>query len=171
VNPKPTDRLPFTEVLGIPVAECPPNHYQLLGLRPLESDANLIRDAVTQKLSAIESGNFGQDGESVTQYVRMVASVLENQELKEVYDSTYYSKTLVANKSNNDSTSQESPEASARPKILSANEMLPGPVRLASKKKTPVNLMTYLVWGGFITIAILSHIALSSFLLSYLPSN
>jgi len=45
--PEPFD--PYYDWLGIPPEDGPPDHYQLLGIRQFESDANIIRAAAEQR--------------------------------------------------------------------------------------------------------------------------
>ena len=46
---------PYHVWLGIPPEEQPPNHYRLLGLRPLETNADVISNALDQRRAFLRS--------------------------------------------------------------------------------------------------------------------
>ena len=51
--PEPFD--PYHVWLGIPPEEQPPNHYRLLGLRPFETNADVISNALDQRRAFLRS--------------------------------------------------------------------------------------------------------------------
>lgn len=53
---------PYSEWLGIPAAEHPPNHYRLLGLKTFESDPNVIDAAATKQIAFVQGRAKGPDG-------------------------------------------------------------------------------------------------------------
>jgi formylglycine-generating enzyme required for sulfatase activity len=50
---------PYHRWLGIPPAEQPPNHYRLLGLSQFETDPEVIRDAVFQRIAHVRTYQLG----------------------------------------------------------------------------------------------------------------
>lgn len=51
---------PYYKWLGIPPEEQPPNHYRLLGLAKYETDADVVENAVDQRMSHIRSFQSGK---------------------------------------------------------------------------------------------------------------
>lgn len=80
------DVLLYTEILGIPRVECPPNHYRLIGLPVFESNTSVIQEAVNQTLLTIKHGNHGKYGDAMEKEVQKAAGLLLNPGLKEAYD-------------------------------------------------------------------------------------
>ncbi|HEX5106626.1 MAG TPA: hypothetical protein VFV87_22555, partial [Pirellulaceae bacterium] len=53
---------PYHKWLGIPPEEQPPHHYRLLGIKPLESDPDVIESAADQRMVHLRSFQAGQYG-------------------------------------------------------------------------------------------------------------
>ena len=53
---------PYHKWLGIPADEQPPSLYRLLGLRPFESDADVIDTAADQRMSLLKTFQGGKHG-------------------------------------------------------------------------------------------------------------
>jgi hypothetical protein len=54
---------PYHRWLGIPPKDQPPNHYRLLGIERFESDQEVIRDAVEQRMAHVRTYQLGQYSE------------------------------------------------------------------------------------------------------------
>ena len=81
---------PYEAWLGIPPQDQPPNHYRLLGVRPLEADAGMISaaaDARTQHLQSFAAGPGGEIARRLLQEVAASKNFLLNPQKKSVYDS------------------------------------------------------------------------------------
>lgn len=78
--------LVYHKVLGIPLKDCPPNHYQLLGIDSAETDAAIIRQAAIQRLQQIKLGNLGEIGEALDRRIRKVAKIILDPNTRAKYD-------------------------------------------------------------------------------------
>lgn len=80
---------PYHKWLGIPPAEQPPNHYRLLGIASLESDADVIDAAAEQRMTFLQNIAQGPQVEHSQRLLNEVAAArlcLLNQERKTEYD-------------------------------------------------------------------------------------
>src|SRR5437868_14279186 len=83
---------PYYVWLGIPPEESAqggPNHYRLLGLRPLESNADVISNAVDQRrtfLRTMQSGKRGAQSQQLLNEVSAAGVCLLNPDKKSRYD-------------------------------------------------------------------------------------
>ncbi|PQO41033.1 hypothetical protein [Blastopirellula marina] len=80
------ENLVYHKALGIPLQDCPPNHYQFLGIDPAETDAAIIRQAAIQRLQQIKSGDLGEIGEALDRRIRKVAKIILDPNLRAKYD-------------------------------------------------------------------------------------
>lgn len=82
---------PYHVWLGIPPEEQPPNHYRLLGLRALESDPEVISNALDQRLAFLRTFQGGKRSglsQKLLNEVSAAGVVLLNPQKKERYDCT-----------------------------------------------------------------------------------
>jgi len=80
------------ELLGIPLVECPANHYRLLGLDLFEADADKIHAAVLRRVAELRKYALHSDPDRVRRVqdllneVSRAGTVLESPDGKRVYD-------------------------------------------------------------------------------------
>src|SRR5262245_7098952 len=89
---------PYHVWLGIPPEEQPPNHYRLLGLRLMESDADVISNALDQRLAflrTLQAGKRGALSQKLLNEVSAAGVVLLNRERKEHYDQSLRGPAIV----------------------------------------------------------------------------
>jgi|GEM_PF-3970394 len=89
---------PYHVWLGIPPEEQPPNHYRLLGLRLLESDSDVISNALDQRLAflrTLQAGKRGALSQKLLNEVSTAGVVLLNREKKEQYDQSLRGPAIV----------------------------------------------------------------------------
>src|SRR5687767_13025597 len=87
---------PYHVWLGIPPEEQPPNHYRLLGLRALESDPEVISNALDQRLAFLRTFQAGKRGalsQKLLNEVSAAGVVLLNPQKKEHYDAAMRART------------------------------------------------------------------------------
>src|SRR5437667_10491478 len=80
---------PYHVWLGIPPEEQPPNHYRLLGVRPLETNADVISNALDQRrafLRSVQSGKRGAQSQQLLNEVSAAGVVLLDTAKKARYD-------------------------------------------------------------------------------------
>ena len=65
---------PYHVWLGIPPEEQPPNHYRLLGLRPLETNADVISNALDQRRAFLRSAQGGKRAAQSQQLLNEVSA-------------------------------------------------------------------------------------------------
>jgi hypothetical protein len=65
---------PYHVWLGIPPEEQPPNHYRLLGLRPLEANADVISNALDQRRAFLRSVQAGKRAAQSQQLLNEVSA-------------------------------------------------------------------------------------------------
>ncbi|RCS44008.1 hypothetical protein DTL42_18670, partial [Bremerella cremea] len=84
----------YTEILGIPPHDCPPNHYRLLGLNNFERDPATIEVALNARVQLIKNARHGAAAESFIRHVQEVGNLLLTPHLKEAYDGILLQQTL-----------------------------------------------------------------------------
>lgn len=80
---------PYWQWLAIPPAEQPPDHYRLLGLRPFESDRQIIARAVRLRIDHVRAFDDGRRHDAVERLLKHLsaaADTLRNPTLKAQYD-------------------------------------------------------------------------------------
>lgn len=80
---------PYSKWLGIPPAEQPPNHYRLLGLKPLEANPEVIArgaDRVAVHLQKFSTGQFAAPSQKLLQEVAAAKQCLLQPAAKAAYD-------------------------------------------------------------------------------------
>jgi hypothetical protein len=80
---------PLHRWLGIPPEEQPPNHYRLLGLKPLEGDPNVIEAAVDQRMAYVRQAAVGKNAvhsQTVLNLLSAARTCLLQPEKKAAYD-------------------------------------------------------------------------------------
>ncbi len=80
---------PYHVWLGIPPHEQPPHHYRLLGVRPLESDADAIANAADQRMAHLRTFQTGRRAKLAEKLLNQMASArvcLLNPDKKAAYD-------------------------------------------------------------------------------------
>jgi len=80
---------PYYTWLGIPPEEQPPHHYRLLGLRPLEDNADVIQHAADRQMAHLRSFQAGKHGPLSQKVLNEVAAAricLLNANRKAAYD-------------------------------------------------------------------------------------
>src|SRR5438876_9166209 len=80
---------PYHVWLGIPPEEQPPNHYRLLGLRPLETNADVISNALDQRrsfLRSVQAGKRAAQSQQLLNEVSAAGVMLLDQAKKIRYD-------------------------------------------------------------------------------------
>src|SRR5438876_2852110 len=65
---------PYHVWLGIPPEEQPPNHYRLLGLRPFETNADVISNALDQRRAFLRSVQAGKRAAQSQQLLNEVSA-------------------------------------------------------------------------------------------------
>lgn len=108
---------PYYKWLGIPPEEQPPNHYRLLGLRLLEDDVDVIRNAALRQSAYLRNLQVGPHAELTERLLNEIAAAkgcLQDPQRKAEYDAT-----LVA-ASSNGPVGAPPPAASAAPLTASA---------------------------------------------------
>ena len=58
---------PYEQWLGIPPEEQPPNHYRLLGIKPLEENRDVIWKAARRQVSSLQKRAASSDSPFVEQ--------------------------------------------------------------------------------------------------------
>ncbi|MCI0357899.1 MAG: hypothetical protein L0211_05345, partial [Planctomycetaceae bacterium] len=53
---------PYHKWLGIPPEEQPPHHYRLLGIKPFETDPDVVESAADQRMRHLRSLAAGKNG-------------------------------------------------------------------------------------------------------------
>jgi hypothetical protein len=80
------------ELLGIPLEECPPNHYTLLGLELFESEADKIHATFLRRIATLRKYALDPDPKRARKIQEMLneisraGAVLESPQIKQVYD-------------------------------------------------------------------------------------
>jgi hypothetical protein len=80
---------PYYTWLGIPPEDQPPHHYRLLGLEPLESDRDVIINAVNQRMAHVKtklSGEHAAEARDLLRKVSAARNCLLTRQTKEEYD-------------------------------------------------------------------------------------
>jgi hypothetical protein len=80
---------PYRKWLGIPKAQQPPTHYQILGLVHGEDDADVIEEAAIRQTTHVRAYQVGPNGEVCTRILNEIArarQVLLNAESRAAYD-------------------------------------------------------------------------------------
>src|SRR5262245_23076345 len=80
---------PYHKWLAIPAGERPPTHYQLLGVAPTETDAEVIEEAVLQRTAHLRAYQLGPHAQECTRLLNEIAHakvVLLNPEKRKEYD-------------------------------------------------------------------------------------
>lgn len=80
------EALLYSEILGIPKEECPPDHYRLLDLPKFEPNPATIQKAITDRLMWVRQGNHGKYGLAMENEIQRVGNLLLNPDLKLAYD-------------------------------------------------------------------------------------
>lgn len=86
---------PYHKWLGIPREEQPPTHYRLLGIRPFESDPDVIEAAAEQRMAHLRSRQAGQHAAFSQQLLNQIAAArleLLIPERKREYDRNLHQK-------------------------------------------------------------------------------
>ena len=100
---------PYHKWLGIPPEEQPADHYRLLGVAQLESDADVITGASDQRMQFLLTMQTGEHSKLVDKLLNEIANAkacLLNKEKKAAYDKRLRAKTAVEEKR---------PESTAKP--------------------------------------------------------
>jgi hypothetical protein len=80
---------PYQAWLGILTSEQPPNHYQLLGIEPHETDSERIKEAALRQTSRLRALQLGPHAELCTRLLNEIAqarATLANPKSREEYD-------------------------------------------------------------------------------------
>jgi len=80
---------PYYVWLGIPSEEQPPNHYRLLGIRPFESDPDVISHAADRQMAHVRSlqmGQHAQEAQRILNELSVARLCLLNVKKKAAYD-------------------------------------------------------------------------------------
>ncbi len=80
---------PYHKWLGIPPEEQPANHYRLLGIKPFESDLDLVESAADQRMAHLRTHQTGKQGALSQKLLNEVAAAkicLMNPVKKAAYD-------------------------------------------------------------------------------------
>src|SRR5690348_8261942 len=80
---------PYHKWMGIPKGERPPTHYQLLGIAPTETDAEVIKEAALRQTAQVRVYQSGPHSELCTRVLNEIAqarAVLLNAKLRREYD-------------------------------------------------------------------------------------
>jgi len=92
---------PYHKWLGIPPEEQPADHYRLLGVAQLESDADVITGASDQRMQFLLTMQTGEHSKLVDKLLNEIANAkvcLLNKEKKAAYDKRLRTKTAVEEK-------------------------------------------------------------------------
>ncbi len=92
---------PYHKWLGIPLKDQPPDHYRLLGVAQLESDADVITGASDQRMQFLLTMQTGEHSKLVDKLLNEIANAkacLLNKEKKAAYDKRLRTKTAVEEK-------------------------------------------------------------------------
>jgi hypothetical protein len=82
---------PYYTWLGIPPEEQPANHYRLLGLRAFEANADVISNALDQRLAHLKTLQAGKNAalsQTLLNEVSAAGACLLSREKKAQYDAT-----------------------------------------------------------------------------------
>jgi hypothetical protein len=80
---------PYTEWLGIPVEEQPPNYYRLLGVALFEQNLQLIHDSADYRMRAVHSqvnSPYGAYVQPMIDLIRQAHTCLLNPQYRAAYD-------------------------------------------------------------------------------------
>ena len=80
---------PYYTWLGIPPDEQPPNHYRLLGVKPFETNQDVIANAVDRQVMHIrtfQQGKFADQSQAVLNKISAARVCLLNPDSKSAYD-------------------------------------------------------------------------------------
>ena len=66
---------PYHRWLGIPPAEQPPNHYQLLGLNLFEPDGDVIENSADRQMMHVRSFQSGEHSDDSQKLVKEISKV------------------------------------------------------------------------------------------------
>src|SRR5262245_41178896 len=80
---------PYHKWLAIPPGQRPSTHYQLLGIAPTETDADVIEEAALQRTAHLRTYQIGPHAKECTRLLNEVAQakvVLLNPEKRKAYD-------------------------------------------------------------------------------------
>ena len=80
---------PYYTWLGIPPEEQPPNHYRLLGVKPLETNVDVIANAADRQVMHIrtfQQGKLADQSQAVLNKLSAARVCLLNAESKSAYD-------------------------------------------------------------------------------------
>ena len=80
---------PYHKWMGIPKGQRPPTHYQLLGISPDETDAEVIKEAALRQTAHVRVYQTGPQAELCTRLLNEIAqarAVLLNSQLRQEYD-------------------------------------------------------------------------------------
>src|SRR5688572_30028464 len=92
---------PYHTWLGIPPEEQPPNHYLLLGIRPFESNPEVIENAADQRTAHLRTFALGKHGELSQKLLNEVSTArvcLLNSERRAKYDAELRASTRKTSK-------------------------------------------------------------------------
>jgi len=157
--------------LGIPPSEQPPNAYRLLGLRPLESDPEVIQNAVdrqTLHLRTYQLGKHSEVSERLLNEVAAASLTLLNPAKKAEYDRRLAAELHLARPA-----SAAPPPSSGQPAVLGVPRMAgPAPlVPLARRRKTALGLPQWLLTTVAVMILFGATIALLGYSIASLLTS
>ena len=82
---------PYHQWLGIPEGRRPPTHYQLLGIAPTETNAEVIKEAALRQTSHVRIYQTGPHADDCTRLLNEIAqarAVLGSAEARMAYDAS-----------------------------------------------------------------------------------
>lgn len=144
---------PYHKWLGIPPEDQPANHYRLLGIKPYESDSEVISHAADQRMTHIRSFQTGQHSAVSQKILNEIASArvcLLNTEKKLEYD------LLLG---------MESSQPVLSAACLSPIAAHPSPIEVSplartSEAKHKQQMPQWLPWGIGATLALLAIVSI-----------
>ena len=122
---------PYHVWLGIPPEDQPPNHYRLLGIRPFESNPDVIDNTADQRMTHLRTFQTGKNGKLSQKLLNEVAAArfcLLGEKTKREYDEKL--RATLATASSGVRARMQEPQAAAA--VSAASSSRPGPSQIPS---------------------------------------